>query len=340
LRDYATLKPRFWIQGTGKRLRGMAPPSPRELALYLMSAPGSNMLGLYYLPIETIRYEVGYETLEGAREGLRRVCETGFAHYSEETEEVFVVNMAHEQLAEELVTKDNRHSGVKKELKKLRKCPLYGLFLERYAEPYNLQDLLAEEQNRKALASPYQAPSKPGSGTGSGTGTRAVDPPLPPEGAGVGSDGSKPADPTETEPDEPVTGVQPARHPSSSASAEVNQAFKFVWDQAHEADPKHIGKSMPRFLPSVWENAVEHCRDIARDNKRSLYQAACDVAKAAVPGSANWHFTCTKVDPYVTPMPAQQPRNGRVQRAPPTTEADFRDVEPLDVQLARIGRTS
>ena len=55
MRDYAKVMPTFWTGETGKAIRRRGPEGV-ICALYLMSSPASNMLGLYYQPI---LYKIG-----------------------------------------------------------------------------------------------------------------------------------------------------------------------------------------------------------------------------------------------------------------------------------------
>src|SRR5439155_917307 len=81
MRDYAKISPQFWIGSTGRKLRD-AGPEATLVALYLLSNPHANMLGLYYLPQLYIAHETGLG-IEGASKGLRRTIEAGFCDYDE-----------------------------------------------------------------------------------------------------------------------------------------------------------------------------------------------------------------------------------------------------------------
>ena len=159
MRDHAIVRPRFWTQGTGKELRHDA--QAQRMALYLMSAPASNMLGLYYLPLWTLQNELGYDSVQGAFDTLQRVQKTGFAVYDHPSEHVFVVNLAHEQVGAVLKAGDHRRTGIRKQLAQYEKCPLYLRFLERYAEPYGLVDLLEKTRQPAAVQAAAKDPQKP-----------------------------------------------------------------------------------------------------------------------------------------------------------------------------------
>ena len=109
------------------------------MAQYLMQAPGSTMLGLYYLPMVTLADELGYDTPACAREVLRRLEDKGFCRYDDRAREVFVVNMAAEQIGQTLKPRDKRVVYIERELAKYIKSPFYNDFLARYREPFCLR---------------------------------------------------------------------------------------------------------------------------------------------------------------------------------------------------------
>jgi hypothetical protein len=168
MREYARVTPQFWTGDTGKFLKA-AGPETQVLALYLLTCPSSNMLGLYYLPMPTLCHETGLSA-EGASKALRRVSEGEFAHYDPSSEVVWVVEMARFQIADKLKSDDNRCKGIAKELEQYRKTPFYLPFHGRYGKAFHLPEPEISEAPSKPLASPLQAPSKPGTGTGAGTG--------------------------------------------------------------------------------------------------------------------------------------------------------------------------
>ncbi len=58
MRDYSKISPQFWTGRTGRLLRE-AGPDVQHLAIYLISCPASNLIGLYYLPLVTMSHETG-----------------------------------------------------------------------------------------------------------------------------------------------------------------------------------------------------------------------------------------------------------------------------------------
>jgi hypothetical protein len=171
MRDYGRVAPTFWTRGTGMRLRG--DPTTQCVALYLMSAPFSNMIGLYYLPVTTIAHDLG-SPLEGAWKALARLSEEGFCTYSEASEMVFVRTMARRQLGlkdgEVLKPKDHRAAGILRMLKECGDSQLLRAFWDEYKHTLLLPDPWWNEAPSKPLGRPLEAPPKPGSGTSSGAG--------------------------------------------------------------------------------------------------------------------------------------------------------------------------
>jgi hypothetical protein len=156
MRDYAKLAPTFWTGTTGKVLRKKGPEAV-VVALYLVSAPGSNMLGLYYQPLLFMAHETGLG-IEGASKGLQGCIEAGFCSYDEESEMVFVHEMAAWQIADELSSKDLRCKGIQRDYDALPDCPFLGAWYERYAPVFHLT---RRRESGAKSSTPAQAPSKP-----------------------------------------------------------------------------------------------------------------------------------------------------------------------------------
>lgn len=150
MRDHAIVSPHFWTGDTGRQLR--KDPEAQRVAFYLMTCPGSNMIGLYYLPIPLICHEVGISE-EGAYKALARLSEVGFAEYDAPSEVVFVKQMARYQIGDTISVKDNRHLGVQRQLAQMKSSRFYNEFVERYNESFHL--------NLEPLGSPLKPlPSK------------------------------------------------------------------------------------------------------------------------------------------------------------------------------------
>ncbi len=155
MRDYSKVAPAFWTGDTGRRLRA-AGPECQLLALFLLTGPSANMIGLYHLPVEVIALYLGCP-LEGASKALRRVCATGFAFHDPIREEVYVPQMAAHQIGATLSPMDKRVKGVARELSNFRKSAFYMDFHERYREAYHLPEPCC----CRPEASPLEGASKP-----------------------------------------------------------------------------------------------------------------------------------------------------------------------------------
>ena len=136
MRAYATVSPTFHTGETGRAIT-RAGKDAKLVAGYLLTAPESNMIGLYYVPIVSIAHHNG-QTFEEAETALRSLVSLGFCDYDFDVETVWVYNMAAWQVGETLKQTDNRVSGVEKELLVYRKSRFYEPFLARYQAPLNL----------------------------------------------------------------------------------------------------------------------------------------------------------------------------------------------------------
>lgn len=171
MRSYGKVSPRFWTGESGRALRGK--PNVQLVALYLITAPGANMIGLFYLPLVIIVHETGLSETEviGALGALSRM---GVAHYDQHQEIVFVPEMARHQIGDALKANDKQRHGVARELQPFLRHPFAQDFLRRYWVAFCLSGLegLQEphEAPSKGVTKVEEAPSKPGSGSGTGTG--------------------------------------------------------------------------------------------------------------------------------------------------------------------------
>lgn len=150
MRDYGKVSPNFWTRGTGKSLRGCA--EAQIVALYLMTTPHASMIGVFHLPMLYIAHETGL-TLEGATKGLQRCIDVGFCVYDHETESVFVIQFAANQIGETLKPGDLRAKGIYKQYLAVAGTECGRAFFERYGEDYSLPS--------RPLESPLEAPCKP-----------------------------------------------------------------------------------------------------------------------------------------------------------------------------------
>ncbi len=139
MRAYSKISPRFWSGDLGHRLRN-EPPHVMLVALYLLTCPSANMIGLYYLPWPLVAHETGLTGTQVA-EALARLEALDFVSLDEAVENVWVHEMARYQVGDTLHPKDNRVTGIRNLLERSGTTRLTGRFLARYAKVYHLQDV-------------------------------------------------------------------------------------------------------------------------------------------------------------------------------------------------------
>jgi len=302
MRDYAQFRPRFWTSGTGKSFRG--DPNAQMVAVYLFTSPHSNLIGLYYLPISYIVNDTGL-TFEGASKGLARVCEAGFAHYDHESEYVWVVNAAREQVGEQVDKADKRIKGVLNELAKHRKCPFYAQFCEHYAELFGTVAPQKPEAPPKPPASPLQAPAI--SGTGSGTGDRT--------GTGEGN----------------------ARARGPESDPEVRSEFSSGHVQEFSlllgADFSARNKTAPEIPFGQLRGAAKRAHAHSVANRMTFDSAARLLIAAGVAWAEATKRPLALLLLEIEPG-SKPPASRKLQMARATTAEDFEDCPPIEQQLA------
>lgn len=174
MRDYGKVNGNFWIGRTGRSLRGNH--EAQIVALYLITSPHSNMIGLFHCPIAYIANETGLST-QGATKGLRCLIGVGFCTFDEESDFVFVHQMAKHQMGDTIQETDKRWKGVHNQLAMTPEGPCKQAFIRQYNEPFNLglevDSESPSEAPSKDLPSPNEAPTKPGARARKGTGARA-----------------------------------------------------------------------------------------------------------------------------------------------------------------------
>ena len=163
MRDYSKVSGAFWTGKTGKAMRGDM--QAQIIALYLLTSPHSNMIGVFHCPIIYMAHETGCP-IEGATKGLQTLCEGGFCTYDDESETVWVHEMAKFQIDEQLKANDKRVSGIQKQYANMPEGRIKSGFYEKYRDAFYLTN---QDEKHKPIASPLEAPPKPEAGTGTGT---------------------------------------------------------------------------------------------------------------------------------------------------------------------------
>lgn len=157
-KDYGAVSPSFWTGPTGKEIKKKGPYA-QLVALYLMTNPHRNALGLYYLPKILISHETALSP-EEALEGLQSLFEVGFCAYDSPSEVIWIYKMAKWQISDGLNVRDNKVIWINKKFKELPNNPFLNQFYEFYKDAFHLQK-----------PSPLKAPLKPDSDSDSDTET-------------------------------------------------------------------------------------------------------------------------------------------------------------------------
>jgi len=149
MRRYAKVAPQFWTGTTGRAIRA-AGRDVQIVALYLITCPSANMIGVFYLPLPTLCHEIGMSA-QAARRALARLAELRFATYDAASEHVFVHEMARFQIAESLRPGDKQIPGIVRDLRTVQATRFAREFQMKYATAFHLHN---------GIASPLQAPSE------------------------------------------------------------------------------------------------------------------------------------------------------------------------------------
>jgi hypothetical protein len=126
------------------------------VALYLLSNPHANMLGLYYLTKLSIEHETGLGR-GGASKGLQRAIDAGFCSYDESSEMVFVHEMARYQIAAQLVTTDKRCAGIQRDYDGLPHNPFLAAFYDKYAKAFHLKTRRENRRPSEGASMPHRS---------------------------------------------------------------------------------------------------------------------------------------------------------------------------------------
>lgn len=159
--NYGIVWPSFWTGSTGRQLRGDA--NAQLVALYLMTSPHGNSLGIYRCPLQYITLETGCP-IEGALKGLRRLCEIGFCTFDEATETIWVREMARYQIGADLKPQDKRQKHIQRIFDQIENKLIQQCFFEKYGSSYHLtappvppKSEAQDEGTSKPLPSPSEA---------------------------------------------------------------------------------------------------------------------------------------------------------------------------------------
>ncbi len=133
MRSYSQVSPTFWTRGSGKALRGN--PKAQVLALYFLTAPAANMIGLYYLSMAAICNETGLTESE-VSENLELIKD--IVTYDTKNDMVWIPEFAAYQLGDHIHGNDKRRVAILRDLSLAGSHPFVALFHRKYGESYSL----------------------------------------------------------------------------------------------------------------------------------------------------------------------------------------------------------
>lgn len=137
MRNFAMISPAFWTGRTGRDLRS-AGNNAQLVALYLLSCPHANYIGIYRLPVAYIASDLNMNILDVVQT-LKCIEQTGFALYDEATEIAWIVEGARHQIGDDIKVADKRVKMIQREFESLPSdCPFLDAFFEKYAKSLKL----------------------------------------------------------------------------------------------------------------------------------------------------------------------------------------------------------
>jgi hypothetical protein len=133
----------FWTGPMGQQLL-KADASACCLGLYLMSNQYTDVLGLYYLPIQTMQSELHFSWRKIERL-LKRLIAMNFCRYDTQHQYVWVCEMAASQISYQLQANDKQVIGIHRQLSRLPELVFLSDFIARYKESFHLKIERIEE---------------------------------------------------------------------------------------------------------------------------------------------------------------------------------------------------
>ncbi len=137
----------FWTGTTGKQLR-KAGTDVQLIALYLVTGPQANMIGLYDIGLPIMAYHTGWD-YDRLNTALMGCAECGFAFYDQKTEYVWVPEMAKWQVGSPLKPDDKKVTGIHRLLESMSPNPFTKRFCEKYGDGFHIPKPLTRGLNKK-----------------------------------------------------------------------------------------------------------------------------------------------------------------------------------------------
>ncbi len=137
MRNFTMISPSFWTGRTGRDLRS-AGNKAQLVALYLLSCPHANYIGMYRLPVAYIASDLNMNASDVVQT-LKCIEQTGFARYDEATETAWIVEGARYQIGDDIKVADKRIKMIQREFESLPSdCAFLDAFFEKYAKSLKL----------------------------------------------------------------------------------------------------------------------------------------------------------------------------------------------------------
>jgi len=149
MRSYAKFPPTFWTSDVGKRIKALGAEA-QVLAVYLLTSPHANMLGVYYLALPSVCHETGLPP-DVVPDLFRQLEKAEFCTYDHPSEVVWVHDLARNELGEALKPNDHQVRGVQRTYDNLPNCPFLRAFFDRYGAALHLQTPRGLEGASKGL---------------------------------------------------------------------------------------------------------------------------------------------------------------------------------------------
>lgn len=157
MRNFIKLSPNFWVGATGRALR-KAGPEAQLVALYLLSNPHVNYIGMYRLSLAYASADLAIP-VDRLRELFAAVAATDFAVYDAESETAWVYEAAAHQIGA-LVAKDKRIVAAQSEFESLpNDCPYLQSFYDKYRVALHLKARKGMQSVSPKAVEPLPAPS-------------------------------------------------------------------------------------------------------------------------------------------------------------------------------------
>jgi len=138
MRNYGSIPTTFWGDELGPVVKG----NPLAIAMiaYLMSSPHSNMIGIYRLPLEYVKYDTGFSE-KAIREAFVILEKSEFAFYDDVAQVVYIPSYAAVQVAPSLSPKDKRISAIQREVDRTHHPEFKKRFLAVYGKLFHLSPI-------------------------------------------------------------------------------------------------------------------------------------------------------------------------------------------------------